>query len=65
MLYAMLSYVMVWYNVWESMRLYAVVCDSSTIEWDSNAMLCNSNAMLWYGVFCKEYSWTDAKYFYL
>lgn len=41
MLYVMLWYAWVWYDEWESMRLYAVV-------WYFNAMVWNSNAMLGY-----------------
>ena len=36
---------MVCCDEWDSMRLYAMVCDF-------NAMVC-------YGVYCKRYTWTD------
>lgn len=41
MLYAMLWYTMVWYDEWDSMRLYAILWDSNAMLWAFNAMLCN------------------------
>lgn len=43
---------MVWYKEWESMRLYAIVCDSNVMVWELNGMLC-------YGVCCKRYTWPN------
>lgn len=41
----MLWYALVWYNEWESFRLYDIVYDFTAMEWDSNAMVW-FNAML-------------------
>lgn len=34
-------YAMVWYDEWDSMRLYAILWDSNAMLWAFNAMLCN------------------------
>lgn len=63
MLYAMLWYAMVWYDEWESVKLYAMVWDYNALVWDSNAMLWNFNAMPCYGVCCKRYAWNGCTIF--
>lgn len=40
MFYAMLWYVIVWYDESDSMRLSAMVWDSSAMLWDFNAWQC-------------------------
>lgn len=49
MLYASLCFAMVhvWYDEWDSMRLYALVWDSNAKLWDSNAMLHMCFAMMY------------------
>lgn len=48
-------YDMVWYDEWEYLRLFAMVCYSNAVEWYSNSMLGNFNAMLC----CERYTWSD------
>lgn len=59
MLYAMLWYVMIWYDEWESMRLHAMIWDFNAMVWDSDAMLWYFNTMLCYDACCKGNVWTD------
>lgn len=53
---------MVWHDEWESMRLYAMVWDSSAMVWHSNAMLWDFNDMLCYDVYSKRYALTYCKH---
>lgn len=50
MFYAVLWYAMVWYDEWESMRLYAIVWYFIAMVWDSNAMLWYLNATCSYAM---------------
>lgn len=59
MLSAMLWYAMVWYDEWDSMRLYANVWNFNAMLWNVHAMLWGFNVMLCYGVCSKIYDWTD------
>lgn len=50
---------MIWYDEWDSKRLYAMVWNSNAMLWDFNVMLWDVNAMLCYCVYCKIYAWHD------